>query len=294
MIGELSALITAVLWSGTSIAFSEASIRVGTTYLNITRMFFAVLFLSITIIIAGIPLNLSFHQIQNLFISGIIGLVIGDQFLFSSYRLIGARLGMLVMSSAPAIAAMLAYFLLGEKLSALGIIGIIVTILGIALVVLQRHEVPTSKYKVDYLGLFYAFMGSVGQAAGLIFAKFAFNDGDINGFVATFFRVFSALIVLLPIAYLSKRFSHPIRKFKENKKGLVFTLVGSFIGPYLGITFSLIAISHTKVGIASTIMATVPILMLPLVRFYYKEKLSWISILGAFVAVLGTGLLFLA
>lgn len=294
MIGELSALITAILWSGTSIAFSEASIRVGTVYLNITRMFFAVVFLSLTILIGAIPFNLSFHQIQNLFISGFIGLVIGDQFLFSSYRLIGARLGMLVMSSAPAIAAVLAFFFLGEKLSIIGITGIIVTIAGISLVILQRHEVPTSKYKVDYTGLFYAFMGSVGQATGLIYAKFAFNEGDINGFVATFVRVFSALIIILPIAYLSKRFSHPIKKFRENKKGLVFTLIGSFIGPYLGITFSLIAISHTKVGIASTIMATVPILMLPLVRFYYKEKLSWKSVLGAFIAVLGTGLLFLA
>ena len=294
MIGELSALITAVLWSGTSIAFSEASIRVGTTYLNITRMFFAVIFLSITIAVMGIPFGLSFDQTKNLVISGFIGLVLGDTFLFQSYRTIGARLGMLVMSAAPAIAAVFAYFLLGERISLLGVSGIIITILGIALVVLQREEKPTSHYKVDYVGLFYAFLGAIGQAVGLIYAKFAFNEGEINGFVATFVRVFSALIILLPIAVAAKRFVHPIKVFKEHKDGLIFTLVGSFIGPFLGITFSLIAISHTKVGIASTIMATVPILMLPLVRFYYKEKLSWISITGAVIAVAGTAILFLA
>jgi drug/metabolite transporter (DMT)-like permease len=293
MIGELSALITAVLWSGTSIAFSEASIRVGTTYLNITRMFFAVVFLSITIAIMGIPFGLSLHQVTNLAISGFIGLVLGDTFLFQSYRSIGARLSMLVMSLAPAIAAIFAYFFLDERISVLGISGMIITILGIALVVLQRSEKPTSYYKVDYIGLFYAFLGAVGQAVGLIYAKFAFNEGEINGFVATFIRVSSALIILLPIAIAAKRFTRPVKVFKENKKGLVFTIVGSFIGPYLGITFSLIAISHTQVGIASTIMATVPILMLPLVRYYYKEKLSWISILGAFIAVSGIGMLFL-
>ncbi|KAF0151870.1 MAG: permease (DMT super family) [Ignavibacteria bacterium] len=293
MFGELAALITAVLWSMTSIAFSEASNRIGPMYVNVTRMFFAVVYLSTTILLIGAPINLSFSQILFLIISGFIGLIFGDTFLFKSYRSIGARLSMLVMSSAPAMAAVLAFLFLNEKLSFVGVIGIIVTIAGIALVVLQREEKPTSKYKVDYTGIFYAFLGAIGQAVGLIFAKFAFNEGEINGFVATFVRVFSALIILFPAAHFTKHYLNPIKVFRENRKGLYFTIIGSFIGPFLGITFSLISISHTKVGIASTIMATVPILMLPIVKFYYKEKLSWISILGAFTAVAGTALLFL-
>ena len=79
----------------------------------------------------------------------------------------------------------------------------------------------------------------------------------------------------------------------KDKRALLFTAIGSVIGPYLGITFSMIAISHAKVGIASTLMATVPIIMIPMIRFYYKEKLSWISIVGAVVAVSGIAILFL-
>jgi len=294
MLGELAALITAILWSWTSIAFSEASNRVGPMYVNVTRMFFAIVYLSITIAVIGAPINLSISQISYLAVSGFVGLIFGDTFLFKAYRSIGARLSMLVMSSAPAIAALLAYFFLNEKISLIGIFGIIVTIGGIALVVLKREEKPASNYKVDYTGVFYAFLGAVGQAVGLIFAKFAFNQGEINGFVATFVRVFSALLVLYPAAHFTKHYITPIKVFRNNKKGLYFTIIGSFIGPFLGITFSLISISYAKVGIASTIMATVPILMLPIVRFYYKEKLSWVSILGAFVAVAGTAILFLA
>jgi drug/metabolite transporter (DMT)-like permease len=294
MFGELAALITAILWSWTSIAFSEASNRVGPIYVNITRMIFAVIFLSVTLVIISAPINMSLTQIFYMAISGLIGLIFGDTFLFKSYRLIGARLSMLVMSSAPAIAALLAYLFLGESLSFIGILGIIVTIIGITIVVLQRQEKPTSHYKVDYTGVFYAFLGAVGQAVGLIFAKFAFNQGEINGFVATFVRIISALIVLYPIAHFTKRYITPVKVFRENKKGLIYTIIGSFIGPYLGITFSLISITYAKIGIASTIMATVPILMLPIVRFYYKENLSWISILGAFIAVGGIGMLFLA
>lgn len=292
-IGVIAALITAILWSGTSIAFAEASIRVGSMYVNVTRMFFAIICLSVTIIAIGAPIDISITQFVNLVISGFIGLAVGDSFLFKAYRLIGARISMLIMSVAPAIAALLAYFFLNERISFLGVAGMFVTILGIALVVIQRKELPTSEYKVDYTGLFYAFMGAVGQGVGLIFAKLAFNESDINPFVATFARIISALIIIYPLVAMTRRFNKPVQKFRENKKGLIFTVVGSIIGPYLGITFSLISISHTKVGIASTIMAMPPIIMLPMVKYYYKEKLSWKSIIGAFIAVAGIAMLFL-
>ena len=89
------------------------------------------------------------------------------------------------------------------------------------------------------------------------------------------------------------RYKNPYRVFKNDVKALRTTILGTILGPYLGITFSLIAISYAKVGIASTIMSTVPIIMLPLVRIIYKEKLSMRAIWGAFVAVGGVAILFL-
>ncbi|MFH1194963.1 MAG: DMT family transporter [bacterium] len=291
--GEVAALITAVLWSGTAIAFSEASIRAGSLTVNITRMTLASTFLIITIFIAGLSFNLSSTQVINLSISGLIGLIFGDGFLFKAFQLIGARLSMLIMSLAPPIATVLAYFFLNEQLSIWAILGIIITIGGVAMVVLQRHEEPSGKFKINALGILYGIFGALGQGAGLILAKMAFNEGEINGFVATFVRVFSAVIVIIPMAIVTRTFKNPIKIYSHDKKAFGFTLIGSVLGPYLGITFSLIAISNTQVGIASTLMATVPILMLPLVRFYYKEKLSWISIIGAVIAVGGVAILFL-
>jgi drug/metabolite transporter (DMT)-like permease len=92
---------------------------------------------------------------------------------------------------------------------------------------------------------------------------------------------------------MTKKFIKPIEKFRSNKPALIFTIIGSIIGPFLGITFSLISITYAKVGIASTLMATVPIIMLPMVKYYYKEKLSAMSIAGAFIAVAGIMVLFL-
>jgi len=293
MIGEIAALITALLWSGTSIVFTEASVRVGSFYVNVTRLIIATICLALTILIFQIEINLSLSQIINLVLSGIIGLVIGDTFLFKAFQNIGARLSMLIMASVPGISALLAFIFLGEKISFIGIIGMLITIFGISIVVLNRQEKPTSNYKIDYTGIFYALMGAVGQAVGLIFAKNAFNESEINGFVAAFIRIFSSIVLMYPLFILITKIKNPFAVFRNNRKALTYTLIGTVIGPFFGITFSLISVAHTKVGIASTLMSTVPIIMLPLVKFYYKEKLTWIAITGAFLAVGGVALLFL-
>ncbi|MGE5435784.1 MAG: DMT family transporter [Syntrophothermus sp.] len=292
-VGEISALITAFLWSGTSIVFSYAAIRIGSMQLNINRLILATIFLFSTVMIFGLDYGLSSSQIMFLSISGIIGLVIGDSFLFQAYVHIGPRLGILLLSSSPALSAILAYFFLGEGLNIIAVLGIIITMMGIALVILQREEKPTSKYKISRMGIFYGFMGALGQAGGLIFAKFAFTEGPINGFVATFFRIFAATILMIPIGLAARKFTNPLKVYANEKKALVSTVIGTIIGPFLGITFSLIAIAHTKVGIASTLMSTMPIIMLPLVKVVYKEELSWQSIVGALIAVTGIALLFL-
>lgn len=293
LLGEFAALITALLWSATSIVFTEASIRVGPIYVNVTRMFMALVYLSVTVLVMNINIDLSGSQIFNLVLSGFAGLVVGDTFLFKAYRSIGARISMLVMAMVPPISTLLAFIFLGERLSFLGITGICVTVSGIALVVLKREEKPSSNYKVDYTGIFYALIGATGQAVGLIFAKNAFNEGDMSGFLASFVRIASAVVIIYPLALITNRYKNPIRQYMNDKRALLFTAIGSVIGPYLGITFSMIAVSHAKVGIASTLMAMSPIIMLPMIRYYYKEKLSWISIAGAVIAVSGIAILFL-
>jgi len=292
-IGEISALITALFWSGTAIVFTEATKIVGSYVVNITRLILATFYLILTIIIFNLDYQISWDQIYLLGLSGIIGLVFGDGFLFKSFQYIGARLSMLVMTLSPPLAALLAYIYLGEQLSSWGILGIVITISGVSIVVFKRSEQPSADYKKNNLGYLFAFLGAIGQAVNLIYAKEAFQLGGINGFVATFYRMVPSLplMYLLGVLYRRKRNSITILKYK--KTALKYIIVGSIIGPFLGITFSLIAVAYTFVGIASTLMATVPIVMLPIVKFYYKENLSLISIIGAFIAVIGIAILFL-
>jgi drug/metabolite transporter (DMT)-like permease len=293
LLGELSALLTACCWSGSSLAFAAATRRAGVFQVNTTRLILALTYLLLLIGAAQLSLKLSTTQIAYLSLSGIIGLALGDSFLFRAYQEIGARVTMLIMSLAPAIAAVLAYVLLGETLSALGVLGIVITMVGIGVVVLERSRTSSSAMSYPMLGIVLALLAATGQGAGLVFAKMAFREGEVNGFVATAVRIAASLVLLLPVAAATRRYESPVTMFARDRKAFYLTATGSVLGPFLGITFSLIAIEHTKIGIAATIMATVPILMLPLVRFLYKEHLTWRAIVGALVTVVGVGVLFL-
>lgn len=291
--GEISALATAFCWSITSYAFTNASRRIGALQVNIDRMAFASIIIIFIIAIFGISLTLTFNQVTNLVISAIFGLVLGDSFLFKSFQLIGARLGIIMMALVPVLSSVLAFFFLNEVISYLGMFGMLLTIVGILIVVLEKNQNAKNNISINKLGIFYGFLGALGQASGLIFAKFAFQGGDLNGFSASFIRLFSASLIILPLAATFRRYKNPVRIYSKDSYSRKVILIGTIFGPVLGITLSLVAIEYTKVGIASTLMATMPIIMLPISRFYFKEKLEWKAIIGAFVAVVGAAIIFL-
>ena len=209
ILGELCAVLTAFCWSGSSFAFTAAAERLGSLQLNINRLILAAILLFITILVLGINFHLSSWQYINLAISGSIGFVFGDTFLFKAYQHVGARIGMLLMSLSPVMSAVLAFYFLNELISFWGIIGMMVTIGGIIMVVAERSEKPSVKYRISKIGIFYGLMGALGQAVGLIFAKEAFNIGEINGFVATIVRIVSAVVLLLPMIILSGKCCPP-------------------------------------------------------------------------------------
>ncbi len=292
-LGEFAALLTAFLWSGTSIVFSEATHRVGSIMVNITRMVMALLLLAVSVLVMGLGIDLSISQVMNLVYSGILGLVLGDTFLFRAFKDIGARISMLLMALVPAMTALLAWAFLGEELSTQSIAGMVVTMAGITIVILERQPTAEGKRGINVRGIMFGVLAALGQASGLIFAKFALNEAPIHGFVATLIRIAAAVVLFLPVAVILKWYRNPIRTYARDPKALTYTAIGAVIGPYLGITFSLIAIANTEVAIATTIMSLPPIIMLPLVRVVYKERLTLRAVGGAMLAVAGVALLFL-
>jgi len=297
--GSIAAILTSICWSWSSIFFSSAGYVVGSKVVNRTRLLFAVSFLIIThTIIAGspIPLHVEGYRWLWLGLSAIFGLVLGDAMLFQAYVLIGPRLSMLVMSSVPAISAIFAWFFLKEALGIYQIFGILLTSAGIMLVVLdrnthQRSQLP-GKNKNQILGLVLSLGGAFGQAIGMIFAKKGL-DGDFSALTGVLIRMLVAAAAIWLITLITKEVRLNFKLLKQNPKSVLSVFGGAFVGPFLGVWLSLIAVQTTKVGITSTLIALTPIFHLPIAHFYLHEKINMRAILGTVIAMAGVAIIFL-
>lgn len=292
--GEIAALLTAVFWTITALAFEQASLKVGSLSVNIIRLFIGLLFLSIfTSITRGLflPFDASGDAWFWLLISGLIGFLFGDLFLFKSYTLIGSRFAMLVMTLVPLMTAISSRIILNEKLSLISYIGMMLTISGISLAIFNRNkEDGKLKLKLSLKGLLFAFFGALGQALGLVISKLGMKDYD--PFAATQIRIIAGIFGFVILVTLMKRWPGVISALKH-KQGMMGISIGSFFGPFLGVSFSLLAIKHTQTGIASTIMALVPILIIPPAVLIYKQRITVVEIIGVCISFSGVALLFI-
>ena len=208
-IGELAALATACFWTVTALSFEFASKRVGSLAVNMIRLTLAFILLAIlTLITRGIalPLDASPHAWLWLSLSGLIGLVLGDYFLFKSYAILSSRIAMLIMTTVPPMTALIGWLLLGEKMGLLHIFGMFMTVSGIFLAVFSMPE-NGKKIKLNYpvMGIVFALIGSAGQAGGLVLSKYGM--GSYNAFAASHIRIIAAVIgYALIIIFLKKSF----------------------------------------------------------------------------------------
>lgn|SRR5690554_3206174 len=293
-IGELAALATAFSWTLVGIFFGKASGRIGSLSVNFIKLVFGFAFLTVTALITrGVPFptDASVHNWTWLTVSGIIGFFIGDFFMLKAYIEVGVRISLLMMATSPPMAALLGYFLLGEKLSLSGVIGMMVTIMGIVIVVMSRDRGGQGvRMKYSPRGLFYAFMGALGQATGLIFSKVGLLD--YNTFAATQIRIIAGFISFVVFVTIMGRWGE-LKLAIKDKEAIKYTLYGSFFGPFLGVSMSLVALRYTTAGIASTITSITPITIIPFSIFLFKEKVKPSEIFGAFVSVAGVAILLL-
>lgn len=291
-LGEFAALTSAVFWAITALAFHRAVNNVGSLVVNFVRLVMAVFLLgALAYFLRGKfwPTDAGSHQWIWLSLSGLIGFVIGDYTLFKSYQYIEARISMLIMALAPPIAFLIGWMLMDEQMTVQNLFGMVLTLTGISMVILSRNKKNESKkrrYSLNYSlkGLVLALIGAVGQAVGLVLSKYGMADYD--AIAATHIRVIVATVIFAVIVVVAGKMKATLKACRS-KSALPPISLGAFFGPFLGVYFSLLAVKFTTTGIASTIMAIVPVLIIPPAIFIFKEKVSFKEFIGAVVAVLG-------
>lgn len=299
--GELAALLTTFFWTITALSFETASKRIGSLHVNLLRLGLAVIFLSVfSYFRRGLffPVDADIHTWIWLAISGLVGFVIGDYCLFRAFILTGARVAMLMMTLAPVFAAIAAWVILGEMMSYQSLFAMVITLSGIAIVIFTRTpdgdagiSNKKSSYSISYpvKGIMMGLIAAAGQGVGLVLSKYGMQDYD--SFSASHIRVIAGFTSFALIFFILKKWKELPVSFRD-KTAMKWLLVGSIFGPFLGVSFSLIAVQNTNAGIAQTIMSLTPVLIIPPSVFLKKEKVTVREVIGAVVAVCGVILFF--
>ncbi len=296
-VGELAALTTAVCWATSSLAFTRAGRRIGSLSLNLLRLVLALVFAAILATIRRgqpIPLDATAEQWMWLSLSGLVGFVLGDLCLFRAFVALGPRLSLLLMATAPPMTALLGWLALGERLTAIDLAGMGLTLAGITWVLTSQpapagpigQEQPAMSRRT---GVLLGLGGALGQAGGLVLSKHGM--GDYDAFAATQIRILAGIAGFAAI-YTAVGWWPKFAVALRDRPALKLAAFGATLGPFLGVSFSLVAVQNTAAGVAASIMATTPILVIPLSAWLDREKIRWPDLAGAVLAIAGVALLF--
>ncbi len=303
-LGHLAALGTAVCWAFSALAFTASGRRIGVLPLNLIRLVMAFGFLSLAAwALRGLPLPVDAppRAWGWLGLSGLVGFVFGDLCLFRAYVLIGPRISSLMMSLAPLLTALIGWLVLGETLTGRDALGMILIVSGIGIAVLERSPAPAAVTAMTAVtaapgarpsaaGLALGFCGALGQAGGLVLSKLGL--GSYDAVAATQVRVVAAVAGYALLLLVLRRWRRVGEAWRD-RPALGFAAVGAFFGPFLGVSLSLFAVRHVVAGVAASIMAMQPVLVIPLVMLLHGERVRIGGVAGTLVAVAGVALLFL-
>ena len=302
-LGEFISIGVAFSWTATALLSEFGSKRLGNLTLNVLRMALALLFSMVLFgVVTGniLPPGASAEACGWMLLSGLVGYVIGDFCLFQCYIIIGSRYGQLFMTLAPLSAALMAWVMLGQQMTLMSILAMLVTLFGISISVLGRGEHHKVSLKLPLNGVLFAIGAAVCQGVGLVLSKIGMDYYEPTAsmpewlvpFSANFYRCVAGIIGFTLLLYYRDGMA-PLREAMHDKKGLSVAMATTIFGPFVGVGFSLMAVQYTAAGIASTLMAMTPIIIILPAYWLFHEKITWKAVLGALISVIGVSLFFL-
>ncbi|MBQ9362205.1 MAG: DMT family transporter [Bacteroidaceae bacterium] len=312
-LGELISLGVALLWTVSALAAEVATKRAGVLVLNVWRMALAFLVSALLFWVTtgqALPVMAGLDAWLWLLLSGFVGYFLGDWCLFNSYIVIGSRLGQLFMTLAPAFTAFFAWVMIGQTLSWNSLTAMLVTLAGIGIAVTDSGGTEDGE-PVRLKGVLLGIGAALGQGLGLVMSKIGIDHFTSNispgqleefGFVLPFgsnlIRCIAGTVCYLAW-YLIRRArrsgssSPHLMSLVHDRKATVALLITLVSGPFLGVALSLAAVQLTAAGIASTLMAMTPIIILLPSHWLFRQPITLRAILGALISCVGVSLFFL-
>jgi drug/metabolite transporter (DMT)-like permease len=306
-VGEIISLVVAVSWTVTALFAEVGSKRLGSLQMNVIRMVLSLLMLGTTLwwfTGSPVPLYADGKAWFWLSLSGFVGYLLGDYCLFNSYIWIGSRFGQLFMTLAPPTAALFGWMLLGETLAWNALLGMLVTLTGIGISVLNKGTSNKLSLKLPLKGVLFGIGAGVGQGVGLVLSKVGMTHyemsipageemvADLMPFASTFIRAVTGAVGFLIVMGMQKQF-HTLVTCVRDGKGMNAAVWATITGPFIGVSLSLMAVQYTEAGIASTLMALTPVFIIWPAHFFFGQKVTVKEVLGACISVIGVSLFFI-
>lgn len=307
-LGEMISLVVAVSWTATAIFADKASHKIGASSVNVVRMLLSIVLLGFLLwMMIGKPYPM-YADVSTWFwlcLSAIVGYVFGDFCLFNAYTVIGARLGQLFMTLAPPFAALAGWLFLKESLSWKSSFAMAVTLSGIAMSILGRGEGHHVKFNIPLKGVLLGTGAGLGQGVGLVLSKLGVQHyaacvppdapaamSMALPFASTMIRSIVGGIGFLLVMALAGNLGQ-LKAATHRPDGLAYTGLTTFFGPVTGVSLSLMAVQYADAGIASTLMALTPVLIILPYALMYKQKIALKEVAGACTSMAGVALFFL-
>jgi len=291
--GEIAALSAAFLWAVSTVLFRKLGKTIPPIEMNLLKgVLAAILFLATVLLLGDGAAGLSTMAIVMLGISGALGIGVGDTAFFEGLNILGARRTLLLVILAPAFTAILAWIFLHEDLSWVSVLGIAITIAGIAWVITEQKNGGSESRKQLWRGVFFGFLAALSQAVGAVISRWALTETTVSALQSALIRLIAGVAFLLVwIALKRLKIGQWVKSGSTPSLWGTVALVVVF-GTFIAIWLQQVAFQYTRVGIAQTLLATSPLFVLPIAALQ-GEKLSLRSIAGVVVAITGIALLFL-
>ncbi|MEO1004776.1 MAG: DMT family transporter [Cyanobacteria bacterium J06638_38] len=289
-VGEIAALSAALLWAVSSVVYSRLGLRIPPLQLNLYKGLIAIAMILITLLIQRETFtDLSAITFGLLFLSGVIGIGLGDTAYFAALNSLGARRTLLLETASPPMGALLALVFIGEALTTSAWYGILITILGIAWVISERN--PLDRVSISRQGIIWGISAAIAQATGAVISRYALTQSEITPLASTLIRLIGGTVIVLGLILIPVT-KQTVIKWQLSWRSFGIIAIAAFGSTYLGIWLQQTSLKFAPTGIAQTLLATSPLFILPIVALQ-GEKISWRAILGVGIALGGIALMFI-
>ncbi len=294
MTSYILAISAAAIWSMVALSATRIVRYFGSYNYNLLRLLGIIILFLPYVFINWESVYLNQTIFNAIVLSAIIGIIIGDTFLFICLKRLGPRRQALLFSMQIPFTIILAEVFLQTLPSILELIGCALIFAGILIAIQFNRSIPDDDLENiqgnKYTGLFAGIGLALCQSIAIILMKPALVSTD--PIIVSYLRVIVAAVIMFVSLFFIKK--NQLWEKMKNIKKTIFSIFLGFMGMGVGMTMLIIALKNGNPGVISTLSSTMPIMIIPILWLVTKNYAGHLAVVGATLTCVGAGIIFLS